>query len=514
MNKYSKPILVTGATGYVGGRLIPALLEAGYRVRAMGRNLTKLSCRSWAHHDHVELAQGDVLDQDSLRKAATGCAAAYYLVHSMIAQKDKFVEADSKAAHHMVSAAAAEGLERIIYLGGLAEAKHGALSKHLASRIEVARILKSGPVPTTDLRAPMILGSGSASFEILRYLVERLPVMTTPRWVRSLNQPIAIRDVIAYLVGCLEKSQTIGQTYDIGGPDILTYRELLDIYAEEAQLPRRLIIPVPVLTPRLSALWIHLISPVPKSIALPLTEGLTSDAVCTENSIRSIIPQKLLTCREAIRLALDRIRQERVNTCWMDAGNPLAPEWAHCGDANWAGGTIMSCGYRVRIQGNATDVWPAISRIGGKTGWYFGNRLWQLRGMIDRLVGGVGLRRGRRHSTEIGVGDALDFWRVLEVEPPYRLLLVAEMKTPGDALLEFQISPVGNNQTELQMLSRFLPKGLFGILYWYGLYPLHQWIFFGMLKGIAESLNKPLLHRPERFTPKLHTTCALPSSRS
>jgi uncharacterized protein YbjT (DUF2867 family) len=510
----SKPILVTGATGYVGGRLIPALLERGYRVRAMGRNPAKTACRPWARHDRMELVQGDVLDLESLKKASAGCRAAYYLVHSMIAQKEKFVEADRKAARHMVAAAAAAGLERIIYLGGLAEAKHGDLSKHLKSRIEVARILQSGPVPTTDLRAPMIIGSGSASFEILRYLVERLPIMTTPRWVRSLNQPIAIRNVINYLVGCLEHDPTVGQTYDIGGPDILTYHDLLDIYAEEAQLPKRLIIPVPVLTPTLSALWIHLISPVPKSIALPLTEGLTSDAVCTENRIRSIIPQKLLTCREAIRLALDRIRLEQVDSCWMDAGKLLEPEWAHCGDADWAGGTIMSCGYRARLQATAAETWQPVSRIGGQTGWYYGNYLWRVRGIIDRLMGGVGLRRGRRHPSEIGVGDALDFWRVLEVEAPKRLLLVAEMKTPGEALLEFQITPVGNGQIELQMLSRFFPRGFFGILYWYGLYPFHERIFFGMLKAIARSINKPIIRGPERYTPRLHTACALPPDRT
>ncbi len=503
-------ILVTGATGYVGGRLIPALLESGYRVRAMGRSLVKLGCRPWAGYDRVELVEGDVLDLESMKRAAAGCRVAYYLVHSMIAQKDKFVEADRRAARNMVRAATETGVERIIYLGGLAEVNQGPLSKHLQSRIEVAEILQAGPVPTTDLRTPMILGSGSASFEILRYLVERLPAMTTPRWVHSLNQPIAIRDVVAYLIGCLEHEETSGQTYDIGGPDILTYRDLLDIYAEEAGLTKRLIIPVPVLTPTLSALWIHLISPVPKSIALPLTEGLTSDAVCTENRIRDIIPQELLSCRQAIRLALDRIKQEQVDTCWMDAGDLLEPEWAHCGDAEWAGGTIMNCGYRARIKATVDEVWQPVSRIGGKTGWYFGNYLWRLRGIMDRLVGGVGLRRGRRHPTDIGVGDALDFWRVLEVEPPRRLLLLAEMKTPGEALLEFQISQIGDDQVELQMLSRFLPKGLFGICYWYVLYPFHQWIFHGMLKSIAGSINKPMSSEPERFTPKLHTSCALP----
>ena len=514
MSVNSHPILVTGATGYVGGRLIPALLDAGYRVRAMGRSLSKLGCRPWTRHPGVELVQGDVLDIESLKQAAAGCQTAYYLVHSMIAQKGKFVEADREAARNMVAAAEAVGLKRMIYLGGLAEAKDDILSKHLRSRIEVADILQAGSVPTTDLRAPMILGSGSASFEILRYLVERLPAMVTPRWVESLNQPIAIRDVIAYLVGCLEHEQTVGETFDIGGPDILTYRNLLEIYAEEAGLRKRLVVPVPVLTPTLSAYWIRLVSPVPTSIALPLTEGLTSEAVCTENRIQSIMPRRLLSCREAIRLALDRIKQEQVDTCWMDAGELIAPEWAHCGDAEWAGGTLMHCGYRARLKAEADEVWRPVSKIGGKTGWYHLDVLWRLRGALDRLVGGVGLRRGRRHPTDLMVGDALDFWRVLEVEPPTRLALLAEMKTPGEAMLEFQITPVGENQTELQMFSSFLPKGLGGILYWYALYPFHEWIFYGMLKSIAKSIGKPIMDGPQRFTSKPQTSCRLPEDKT
>ncbi len=509
--KDDKPILVAGATGYVGGRLIPALLDAGYRVRAMGRSLEKLACRPWGHHPKVELVKGDVLDVESLKKALSGCGAAYYLVHSMIAQKHKFVEADRKAARNMVSAAESTGIERMIYLGGLAENKNGSLSKHLRSRIEVADLLQSGRVPVTDLRAPMILGSGSASFEILRYLVERLPVMITPRWVRSLNQPIAIRNVIQYLVGCLEHDETIGQTYDIGGPDVLAYRDLLDIYAQEAKLPKRWIIPVPVLTPTLSAYWIHHISPVPHSIALPLTEGLSSNAVCSDKRILSIVPQKLLSPREAIRTALDKITQEQVDTCWADAGEIITPEWAHCGDADWAGGTIMQCGYRVRIKAFPDEVWLPVSRIGGHTGWYYADSLWWLRGLVDRWFGGVGLRRGRRHSTELQVGDALDFWRVLEVETQERLLLLAEMKVPGEALLEFKIHPVGNQYTDLEMLSRFLPKGLWGMLYWYTLYPFHERIFFGMLKAIAKVIEKPIVSDPERFTPRLHGSCVLPS---
>ena len=509
--KDDKPILVAGATGYVGGRLIPALLDAGYTVRAMGRSLEKLACRLWGRHPKVELAKGDVLDLESLKKALSGCGAAYYLVHSMIAQKQKFAEADRKAAQNMVKAAESAVIDRIIYLGGLAEKKDGRLSKHLRSRMEVADILQSGVVPVTDLRAPMILGSGSASFEILRHLVERLPVMITPRWVASLNQPIAIRNVIQYLVGCLEYPETVGQTYDIGGPEVIAYRDLLDIYAQEAKLPKRWIIPVPVLTPTFSAYWIHLISPVPHSIALPLTEGLKSNAVCSDQRIQSIIPQKLLSPREAIRTALDKIIQEQVDTCWADAGDIITPEWAHCGDADWAGGTIMQCGYRARIKAELDDVWLPISRIGGHTGYYYADGLWWLRGLLDRLVGGVGLRRGRRHTTELRVGDALDFWRVLDVAPTERLLLLAEMKGPGAALLEFKIHPVENQYTDLEMLSRFLPKGLLGMLYWYMLYPFHEKIFFGMLKAISKVIEKPIVSGPERFTPRLHSSCVLPS---
>ena len=271
--------------------------------------------------------------------------------------------------------------------------------------------------------------------------------------------------------------------------------------------------PVPLLTPTLSAYWINFISPVPTAIALPLTEGLTSSAVCTEDRIRSIIPQKLLGCREAIRTALDKVKQEQVDTCWMDAGALLEPEWAHCGDARWAGGTILSCGYRVRIRAGAADIWSAITKIGGKTGWYHLDSLWRLRGFLDRLVGGVGLRRGRRHRSELLVGDALDFWRVLKVDAPRHLLLLAEMKTPGEALLEFQVTPLGEKQTELQMLSRFLPQGLGGILYWYLLYPFHERVFFGMLKAIAKSIDRPIASDPERFTPRLSAACALPPER-
>jgi len=508
--KPSAPILVTGATGYVGGRLIPALLQAGRRVRAMGRTVEKLACRPWAHHPNVELVKGDVLDVASLEAAAAGCDVVYYLVHSMIAQKDRFAEADRAAARNMVAAAEAAGITRIIYLGGLAEAKHGNLSEHLSSRIEVARILQSGRVPTTDLRAPMIVGSGSASFEIMRYLVEHLPVMTTPRWVRSLNQPIAVSNVIGYLAGCLEHPETTGETYDIGGPDILTYHRLLEIYAEEAGLRKRVIIPLPMLTPTLSAYWIRFISPVPAAIALPLTEGLTSDAVCRDNRIRDIIPQRLLSCREAIRIALQRVKQERLETCWSKDGGLLPFEWPYCGDADYAGGTRFVAAYRVVTAAAAEDIWRHIGRMGGNNGYWYANTLWRLRGLIDRLFGGRGIAAARPRGDELRPGDTLDFWRVLKVEPPHHLQLLSEMKAPGDALLDFTIVPLGEKHCELQLTSRFLPRGLAGIVYWYAFFVFHHIIFRGMLSGIIRLAGTPLARGPERWQPPEKDVCFLP----
>ena len=327
-------------------------------------------------------------------------------------QTKDFAKTDKAAAQNMVRAAAAAGLRRIIYLGGLG-LDDPSLSDHLRSRTEVARILQSGPVPATFLRAAMILGSGSASFEILRYLVERLPVMTTPRWVRTPVQPIAIRNVLNYLQGCLEHDGVEGETFDIGGPDVLTYHRLMQIYAEEAGLRRRWILPVPVLTPRLSSYWIHLVTPVPASLAKPLTEGLKNPVVCQESRIQSIIPQTLLSCREAIRLALEKVKQQQIDTCWSDAGAPQVPEWSTCGDASYAGGTVLESGYRALLKATPEEVWKPVTGIGGDRGWYFADFLWWLRGMMDRVAGGVGLRRGRRHPDELYPGDALDFWRVL-----------------------------------------------------------------------------------------------------
>lgn len=491
-----KPVLVAGATGYVGGRLVPRLLESGRRVRALVRSRDKIVARVWAGHHNLEIAQADLLDGPSVVAAARGCGSAFYLVHSMEPGKGDFAERERVAARNMAAAAAQAGLDRIVYLGGLGDEK-ARLSHHLRSRMETARLLGSEGVPVTHLCAGAILGAGSASFEILRYLVDRLPIMITPRWVHTPCQPIGIRNVLAYLVGCLECDSTIGQTFDVGGPDVLTYRELMEIYAEEAGLPRRLVVPVPVLTPRLSSYWIHLVTPVHASLARPLAEGLSVPVVCKENRIRSILPQPLLSCREAIRMALQRIEQLKAFEPSSDRGLNTPPEWVQEGDAAYAGGTVFESAWRVRIRCPAEAVWVPIARIGGDTGWYSGDLLWALRGWMDRLVGGPGLRRGRPDpSAGLRVGDTLDFWRVLEADPPRKLLLLAEMKLPGQATLEFRISPAGDGVTDLVQVSRFLPKGLAGILYWYLLYPAHGWLFRGMLLALARKAGGSVAEGP------------------
>lgn len=485
MHSNPKPkIVVLGATGYVGGRLVPQLLEEGYQVRATGRSLDKLRSRYWSGHRNVELASVDVHDLDSLKTVLKGADIAYYLVHSMNPQSADFEYDDRQAANHMVKAARDCGLKRIIYLGGLGE-QSDRLSKHLKSRHEVSEILKLGPVPVTVLRAAMIIGSGSASFEILRYLVDRLPVMVTPRWVKTPNQPIAIRNVIEYLCRCLEKQETVAETFDIGGPEVISYLDLMRIYAEVAGLRKRFVIPVPVLTPRLSSLWIHLVTPVPGYIAQPLAEGLKNPVVCHDTRITSIIPQRLLSCREAILRALESINNNDVKTHWTDAGIIPPCAAAQSGDPSWAGGTILEDRRERQVNASADDLWRVIAQIGGQTGWYHGTWLWVLRGFLDRLVGGVGSSRGRRNAVEIRAGDVLDFWRVVEVEPRRLLRLAAEMRLPGIATLEFRIKELGPDACQIIQHARFQPRGLAGIAYWYILIGLHEYIFGGMIRKIA-----------------------------
>lgn len=484
---HHRPVLVTGATGYVGGRLVPRLLAAGYRVRCVARSAPKLSARRWATDPRVEIVEADLTDVAATASAMAGCVAGFYLVHSMMATGTRYAEADRALAGSFATAAGRAGLPRIIYLGGLGERGEG-LSEHLASRREVEVMLAAGPAPVTVLRAAMIIGAGSASFEILRYLVERLPVMVTPRWVTTASQPIAIGNVLAYLVACLATPATIGRTLDIGGPDVVTYLDLMRIMAEERGLRRRLVVPLPVLTPRLSSLWIHLVTPISHRIARPLAEGLRNPVVCRNDEAARLMPQRLLGVREAIRVALDEVEERDVETGWSDAG-PIP------GDPDWAGGTVFVDRRQVEVGATAAEVFLTLSRIGGQSGWYGVDRLWRLRGLLDRLVGGPGLRRGRRHATRLAFGDAVDFWRVTGVEPGRRLALRAEMRLPGAALLEFLIEPDAGGRPDrcrLVQTARFRPRGVPGLVYWYALLPLHSIVFGRMLDGIrraAEALT-------------------------
>jgi uncharacterized protein YbjT (DUF2867 family) len=496
-----------GATGYIGGRLVPKLLELGYTVRVMVRSMSKLKSRPWATHPRLEAVQGDLLDSAPLKRAIHGCRAAFYLVHSMTAPKRDFAYLDRLAAWNMVEASAGSTLERIIYLGGLGDENDPTLSKHLRSRFEVARILRSGSVPVTTLRAAMILGSGSASFEILRYLVDRLPIMLTPLWVRTPVQPICIRNVLNYLVGCLEHEETVGQDFDIGGPEVLTYELLIKIYAQAAGLRKRVVIPVSFISPHLSSLWISIVTPVPAPLARALTEGLLNKVVCRDERIRKIIPQELLTCSQAIERALEKIEQHRVEACWTDAGRLLPSEWSYRGDEPYAGGTVLACAYTVRIEASPAEIWEHIIRIGGRTGWYYGGPLRRIHGRVDKLSGGIGRLREKRDPLTLHAGDALDFWRVLEVSAPFRIMLLSEMKLPGQAILEFNIGPVGKGECELQQVAWFFPRGFCGLLYWYSLYGAHRWLFKGMLRTIAREVGKPVVKGPERFEPTFQPVC-------
>jgi uncharacterized protein YbjT (DUF2867 family) len=475
-------IAITGATGYIGGRLAPRLLDSGYVIRCLVRTPAKLHDRVWAKDSRVEVRQTDLEDAESLARNLEVCQAAFYLVHSMRSAGAEYAEKDRRLASIFARAARKARVGQIIYLGGLGETGPD-LSEHLSSRREVEVALASTGVPVTVLRAAMIIGSGSASFEILRYLVERLPIMITPKWVSTPCQPIAVRNVIGYLAGTLSKPEMAGGVFDIGGPDVLCYRDIMQIMAEELGLRRRWIVPVPVLTPRLSSYWIHLITPLSHQIAKPLAEGLKNPVVCRENRITQLIPEELLTVREAIRAALHKITENQVETSWSMAG-PIP------GDPDWAGGTVFRDEREITIEAPDWAVFRAVCRVGGGHGWYAADWLWRIRGWIDRLVGGPGLRRGRRDPEMVGFGESLDFWRVVGFERDRRLALRAEMKLPGEAMIEFHINPRGALQCALRQRALFSPRGLFGLLYWYSVAPLHHIVFRGMLLGIQREALK------------------------
>lgn len=477
------PIAVTGATGYVGGRLVGELLDAGYRVRCVVREPRKLAERPWRDDPRVSVVQSDISDAPALAEQLRGCHAAYYLIHSMQVSGAAYAERDRRLAEVFAGASKLAALDRIIYLGGLGELGEG-LSEHLQSRREVERVLGSTGVPVTVFRAAMIMGSGSASFEILRYLVERLPVMITPSWVRTESQPIAIADVLHWLVRCLEVPETSGRTLEIGGADVVRYTTLMQTMASELGLRRRIIIPVPVLTPRLSSGWISLITPVSYRIARPLADGLRNRVVVTSDLVQRLMPHRPLSSTEAIRQAIQQVRGNDVSTRWSVAG-PVA------GDPDWAGGKVFTDARTIEVDANPAAVFAAVCRVGGGHGWYAGDLLWRLRGWMDTLAGGPGLRRGRRLPDRIEFGETLDFWRVVGIDRNRSLTLLAEMKLPGEARLNFSLEPVlartGGTSTRLTMTAKFRPKGVLGLLYWYAVLPLHNLVFGGMLRGIKRA---------------------------
>jgi len=470
-------IALTGSTGYVGGRLVPLLLDAGFRVRCIAREPRKLDDRHWRSDPRVSVVRSDLSDAESLAPLLAGCDAAYYLVHSMESSGKDYADRDRKLAEVFAQAALQARVARIIYLGGLGELGAG-LSEHLSSRREVEEILGATGIPVTVFRAAMIIGSGSVSFEILQYLVERLPIMITPSWVKTESQPIAIKDVLYWLVRCLSVPETVGRILEIGGPDVLPYRELMQIMAEERGLKRRIVIPLPVLTPRLSSGWISLVTPVSYRMARPLAEGLRNRVVVTNDDAQQLMPHQAIGVREAIRLSLARVAANEVSTRWSVAG-PIP------GDPNWAGGAVYRDERSIVVFAGAESVFQAVTRIGGGHGWYAGDMLWRIRGWMDTLMGGPGLRRGRRDPDRVEFGETLDFWRVIGLERNRSLSLLAEMKLPGIATLDFSLTPAETEgATTLTMKARFRSKGILGVLYWYSVLPLHNVVFGGMLKGI------------------------------
>ncbi|MFM6980495.1 MAG: SDR family oxidoreductase, partial [Micrococcales bacterium] len=478
--------LVTGATGYIGGRLVSELLEHGYRVRILARNSQRLSQHPWINQ--VEVIEGDANDPKALDIALKNVDVAYYLLHALMA-KDNFEQQEHDMAELFAEKARTQKVQRIVYLGGMI-APNQELSPHLAARVETGELLRASGVPTIELRAGVVIGSGSASFEMLRYLTERLPIMTTPRWVNNRIQPIAVRDVLRYLVGSAALPAKISNHFDIGGPDVFTYREMMLKYAEAAGLRKRIIIPVPVLTPKLSSGWVALVTPVPFTLAKRLVESLKNEVVCENDDIRKFIPDPpggLTPFTRAVKLALTKIKDARVETSWSDASIPGTPSEPLPTDPDWAGGTLYKDVRIVHSPDPIDEVWKRIEAIGGENGYSTATWAWRLRGFADKLVGGVGLRRGRRDPNHLKVGDAVDFWRVEQIIPNKLLRLRAEMKMPGLAWLEFAVEADPETKgTTLTQVALYAPKGLFGHAYWWAVWPMHGVVFPSMAKSHAK----------------------------
>jgi uncharacterized protein YbjT (DUF2867 family) len=478
--------LVTGSTGYVGGRLVPELLATGYRVRCAARSPERLRDYPWS--GQVEVVRADLTDAEDARRALQGADVAYYLIHALGSGAD-FGETDRRTAETFAAAAKEAEVGRIVYLGGLAPAGTGDVSEHLRSRAEVGEILLSSGVPTAALRAAVVIGSGSVSFEMMRYLTERLPVMVTPRWVRSRIQPIAVRDALRYLVGCAALPPELNRSFDIGGPDVLTYEDMIQRYAAIAGLRPRRIRPVGVLTPRLSSLWVGFVTPVPNSIARPLVDSLRHEVVCREHDIATYVPdprEGLVGFEDAVRLALKRVGKADVATRWSSASVPGAPSDPLPTDPDWAGGSVYVDVRESPVDASPDALWKVIEGIGGENGWYSWPLAWTARGLFDRLVGGVGLRRGRRDPYRLRIGDSLDFWRVEELDPGRLLRLRAELRLPGLAWLDLSVDQ-RDGRTWFRQRALFHPRGLPGQLYWWGVKPFHGIVFGRMQRNIRRA---------------------------
>lgn len=477
--------LVTGVTGYLGARLVPELLSAGWRVRVLSRNADKLAGRPWLAD--VEVAQGDATDREDLLAAMAGVNVSYYLLHSMDGAAD-FADRDKEMAHSFSDVAAESGVGRIVYLGGL-HPNDTDLSDHLGSRKEVGDIFLAGAVPVTVLQAAVILGSGSASFEMLRHLTERLPAMVAPRWLRNRIQPIAVTDVLRYLVGAAQMPTAVNRAFDIGGPDVLSYRQMVQRFAELAGLRRRLIVTLPVLTPRLAGHWVKLVTPVPTGLAKPLVDSLVHEVICKEHDIADYVPDPaggLIGFDEGVRLAL--ARADDYPDSRGTAGDDPAASDAIEGDAHWAGRSSYTDDQSTRVAAAVQQVWGVVAGLGGENGWYTPDILWFARGMADKMVGGPGYRRSRPDGP-LRVGDAVDWWRVEDVEPGKRLLLRAETKLPGRAWLELTVEPDGDGAT-LSQRAVFVPHGLAGHAYWASMLPGHLATFALMHRGMVRAAEK------------------------